>query len=256
VEEIWLVNEVESASHTFHYEKHSSCRDQFDSDICFTQDGALHPSHFPCPKSLASISGLDLDILCVCRQIYYEARHIPYTENTFMTAHLSSFSNFLYCLKTWQIQCISHLSFKFPETLSMAEFLWEWNDIFSLIAASFFRLRTVSFQMQLYNKSNACYSTFWDAGLLKLDHLALSARYVAGDTHQFLNSVHASENNQDSSGTESVGSSQQSRPLHTTFFHDCRDQLPEIRYTIPVIMPIVLFSVHPHAISAHYMFGT
>ncbi|KAM3075774.1 hypothetical protein ACMFMG_007900 [Clarireedia jacksonii] len=52
-------------------------------------------------------------------------------------------------------------------------FLAEWNETFSLIAASFLGLRTISVHVQLFDTHSACWSSFWDGGLLELDRLNL-----------------------------------------------------------------------------------
>ncbi|QKX60392.1 uncharacterized protein TRUGW13939_07537 [Talaromyces rugulosus] len=64
----------------------------------------------------------------------------------------------------------------------MTIFLAEWNDIFSLIAASFTGLQTVSITIQLVNFPHIWGSSFWDAGLLELDRINLkSAQFVIVD---------------------------------------------------------------------------
>jgi hypothetical protein len=95
---------------------------------------------------------------------------------------ITTVSNFLYCLKAWQVQSIGHLAFEIAEIRGMTIFLAEWNDIFSLIAASFTSLQTVSITVQLVNLPHIWGSSFWDAGLLELDRINLkSAQFVIVD---------------------------------------------------------------------------
>lgn len=155
---------------------HRECESQIHE--CTTSDIYLVPGirtqseHYPCPRSIAGLD-LELNLLLTCRQIYWEARKLPYALNTFLTRELGPFSNFTYCLKSWQIRAMTRLSFDIPETQGMTQYLAEWNDIFSLVAASFSSLETISVQVQLYDLPSACWSSFWDGGLLELDRLQL-----------------------------------------------------------------------------------
>lgn len=170
------------------HQKHRDCLKEIQSicktDLCSTSNVHLHQSHFPCPKLLdkSVSSNMGLGFLQACRQVYKEARHIAYLKNTFLVCDLSAFSNFLYCLKAWQVESIGHLAFEIAESYGMTIFLAEWNDTFSLLAASFRRLQTVSVTVQLMNMPHIWGSTFWDAGLLELDRINLkSARFIIVD---------------------------------------------------------------------------
>lgn len=156
------------------------------TDLYSTSSVHLHASHFPCTKLLDKnvSSNPNLDILRVCRQVYREARHIPYSKNTFLVFDLNAISNFLYCLKAWQAESIGHLAFDIVEARGMTIFLAEWNDIFCLMSAALKGLQTVSITIQLVDMPHIWGSSFWDAGLLELDRIHLkSARFVIVDEH-------------------------------------------------------------------------
>ncbi|KAI0576699.1 hypothetical protein Alg130_08684 [Pyrenophora tritici-repentis] len=159
-----------------HDRAHSECQRQIrkclTSDIYLGTGVRTHSEHYPCPQSIAGCD-LDLNLLLSCRQVYWEARKLPYALNTFLTKEVGTFSNFMYCLKTWQVQAMAHLTFEILEKQGMTQYLSEWNDIFALLAASFSALETTAIQVQLYDPISACWNPFWDGGLLALDHLQL-----------------------------------------------------------------------------------
>lgn len=105
---------------------------------------------------------------------------------------------------------MTRLAFDIPETQGMTQYLTEWNDIFSLVAASFSSLQTVSVRVQLYDTLSACWSSFWDGGLLELDRLQLrGVKFTIFDQEMqpyFIYSENPSQH--------------QSMP-----FHGCRDRL-------------------------------
>ncbi|KAH8691641.1 hypothetical protein BGW36DRAFT_388710 [Talaromyces proteolyticus] len=174
----WPVDFEDPRKTILQHQSHRDCQAKIvtllSTDLCTTSDAQLHAAHFPCVKLLDRAgSRLDLSVLRACRQTYTEARHIPYTDNVFVSHDLSSFSNFLYCLKIWQVRSIRHLNFQILEARGMTKFLAEWNDLFSLLATVCDCLRTLSVQVQLFDPPYACWSSFWDAGLLELDRLDL-----------------------------------------------------------------------------------
>lgn len=192
---------------------HRECRSQIHerttSDIYLGSGVRTHSEHYPCPRPIAACN-LDLDLLLTCRQIYWETRKLPYALNTFLTKELGIFSNFTYSLNSSQVRAIKHLAFIIPETQGMTKYLAEWNDIFSLVAASFSSLETISVEVQLYDPLSACWSSFWDGGLVELDRLQLKGvKFTILDEEM------------QPYFTYSANPSQQ-KP---TPFHDCRDRL-------------------------------
>ncbi|KAL1998518.1 hypothetical protein VTN02DRAFT_6024 [Thermoascus thermophilus] len=158
-----------------HYQ-HVNCQNQIlqiaRSDLYLSWAPLTISKHFPCPGSLDRC--MDLNLLLTCRQVYHEARILPYTQNWFRTWQLGSFSNFTWCLKSWQVRSIAHLAISITEDFGMHKNLAEWNEMFSLIAESFLGLQTLSIEMYLdHYTDTSLRSTFWDGGLLELDRLNL-----------------------------------------------------------------------------------
>lgn len=156
---------------------HPECQSRINewkaSDLYSIFDVTTHSEHYPCPRSIAGYD-LNLDLLLTCRQIYFyfEARKLPYALNTFLVKELGIFSNFCYCLKRWQIRAITQLAFDIPmEGITVN--VGEWNDIFSLMAASFSCLERISGHMQLEVPRDTLRDSFWNGGLLELDRLRL-----------------------------------------------------------------------------------
>ncbi|KAL1879041.1 hypothetical protein Plec18167_004338 [Paecilomyces lecythidis] len=96
---------------------------------------------------------------------------MPYELNRFHTWELSSFSNFTYCLKSWQIQSISHLCIDLSD--SFGANTAAWNESLAVIARSFVGLKTLSITIWLGSFQQAFRSNFWSGGLLDLDRLQL-----------------------------------------------------------------------------------
>jgi hypothetical protein len=242
VDRLWFLVDASSTWDTMRpHRAHPDCSlhisDVFETDLYFSPSVQTQSRHFPCPKSLADCD-LSLNLLLACRKIYWEARILPYAENTFLAKQLSAFSNFTYCLKSWQAHSISHLAFDIPETHGMTTHLAEWNDTFSLIAASFFGLRTISVKVQLHDPLSACWSSFWDGGLLELDRLQLKGLefiVLDGDMQPYFTYsagiapksgyLYSSHNGLGSPSTEkeskSDSAASQSDPVS---FHRCRDR--------------------------------
>lgn len=141
-----------------------------ESDIYYASSPITASTHFPCPGSLSPCP-LNLALLQTCRTIYYEARTMPYELNRFHTWELSSFSNFTYCLKNWQIRSISHLCIDLSD--SFGANTAAWNESLAVIARSFVGLKTLSITIWLGSFQQAFRSNFWSGGLLDLDRLQL-----------------------------------------------------------------------------------
>ncbi|EHA28375.1 hypothetical protein ASPNIDRAFT_43317 [Aspergillus niger ATCC 1015] len=125
---------------------------------------------YPCPQDLTRNS-MNLSFLLTCRQIYYEARHLPYMRTRFFTQEVGSFSNTSFCLRRWQVQLIQYLNIRVPPEQGMDTHLAEWNETFSLISLSFSNLAAISIQIYLHFPVQAVRDTFWDGGLLQLCRL-------------------------------------------------------------------------------------
>ncbi|KAJ9210988.1 hypothetical protein DTO166G4_7380 [Paecilomyces variotii] len=141
-----------------------------ESDIYYASSPITASTHFPCPGSLSPCP-LNLALLQTCRTIYYEARTMPYELNSFHTWELSSFSNFTYCLKSWQIRSISHLSLDLSD--SFGGNTAAWNESLAVIARAFVGLKTLSITIWLGSFHQAFRPNFWSGGLLDLDRLQL-----------------------------------------------------------------------------------
>ncbi|OJZ82388.1 hypothetical protein ASPFODRAFT_64414 [Aspergillus luchuensis CBS 106.47] len=125
---------------------------------------------YPRPQDLANNS-MNLSFLRTCRQIYYEARHLPYMRTIFFTQQVGTFSNFSFCLRRWQVQSIQYLKIRVPPQQGMDTHLAEWNETFSLISLGFHNLTAISIQVYLNFPVQAVRDTFWDGGLLELCRL-------------------------------------------------------------------------------------
>lgn len=141
-----------------------------ESDIYYASSPISMSTHFPCPGSLSPCP-LNLALLQTCRTIYYEARTIPYELNRFHTWELSSFSNFTFCLKSWQIRSIAHLSIDLSDSFGANTAVW--NESLAVIARAFVGLKTLSITIWLSTFQQAFRPNFWLGGLLDLDRLRL-----------------------------------------------------------------------------------
>ncbi|PYH69145.1 uncharacterized protein BO88DRAFT_365462 [Aspergillus vadensis CBS 113365] len=125
---------------------------------------------YPRPQDLAN-NCMNLSFLRTCRQIYHEARHLPYMRTIFFTQQVGTFSNFSFCLRRWQVQSIQYLKICVPSQQGMDTHLAEWNETFSLISLGFPNLAAISIQVYLHFPVQAVRDTFWDGGLLELCRL-------------------------------------------------------------------------------------
>ncbi|PWY77440.1 hypothetical protein BO70DRAFT_380696 [Aspergillus heteromorphus CBS 117.55] len=143
--------------------------------------------HYPCPHSLTRNPALNLNFLATCHQVYREARHLLYQQTVFWTQEVGSFSNFMCCLKNWQVREIRHLRLRLPSDMGMDMYLWEWNEVFALIGRACSGLRSVGVEVHTIQPKSTWRDIFWDGGLLGLDRLRLEGlRFVVykreGDT--------------------------------------------------------------------------
>ncbi|PWY94121.1 hypothetical protein BO94DRAFT_553946 [Aspergillus sclerotioniger CBS 115572] len=191
-------------------------------DIYVGHGPLIASGHYPCPLSLQRNPSLSLGFLRTCRQVYEEARELPYRQTTFFTQELATFANFTYCLKTWQVASISHLQIRIPLVQSVETHLPEWNETFSLLSLAFCGLSSISVEIYFRYAEQTWRDTFWDGGLLELDRLNLKGMRLA---------IYQGETNPQSFFDYSAGTLESKPENQTTSlpnpisFHHARDTL-------------------------------
>lgn len=155
---------------------HADCmaamQQKLQSDIYNGSRLLIASSHYPCPRSLKR-NQTNLRFLLTCHQVYQEARTIPYSQSTFHVQDIGSFANFTFCLKSWQVRSLAHLTFDISTRRGMETHGAEWNETFSLIGLSFLGVSTISLNITVAWTEICFKNVFWDGGLLELDRLKL-----------------------------------------------------------------------------------